>query len=299
MSAGRPLIANIRRFSLDDGPGIRTTVFFKGCPLACIWCHNPECQSEGPEIGFHSELCIHCESCARACGAGAICPDAAQRVNREACTACGDCAEACPPAALRMIGTYYPPGQLVELILRDRPFFDVSGGGATFSVGEPAMHIEYLSGVLEELKRVGIHTAVQTCGLYDAAAFTQQVLPYADLIYFDVKLLDPADHWKYTGRPNAAILRNFRQLAATARSKLVPRMPLIPGITTTDRNLRAAARFLRETGYSACQLLSYNPGVIAKRRTAGMPGLEELPEALPGVEEQRRWRETFLEYLAA
>jgi pyruvate formate lyase activating enzyme len=273
-----PLVFDIRRFALDDGPGIRTTVFLKGCPLACLWCHNPESIRPEAEIVFHRQLCLGCGECATACPRGALCPEGPDRIDRRLCAACGACAEACPATALRVVGSHFPPSELLRLLLRDRSFFETSGGGVTFSGGEPALHPDYLSQVLTGLKHQGISTAIQTCGLFDYAAFRERILPLVDLIFFDLKLADPGRHRRYTGRDNAVILSNFRRLAAEARHRLRPRVPLVPGITATPENLAQIAAQLKELGFSACELLSCHSGGIAKRRALG----ESASPLLPG-----------------
>lgn len=287
MTASGPFVSAIRRFALDDGPGIRTTVFFKGCPLACIWCHNPECMRPSNEIAFHPDLCIECGHCAAACKAGAIRLDSPERVVREACTVCGDCVEACPATALTLVGTAYPVDTLLRLLLRDRLFFEASRGGVTLSGGEPTLHMDYLAGLLCRLKESGIHTAVQTCGLFDLAAFVGRLLPHIDLLFFDIKLLDSAEHRKYTGAPNTVILENFRRLTLLARERLVPRVPLIPGITATARNLRGIAAWLDALGYQDCDVLAYNPGCIARRQALGMAISPELPAMAHATGRQR------------
>ncbi|NOZ69311.1 MAG: glycyl-radical enzyme activating protein [Deferribacteres bacterium] len=162
----QPLIFNIRRFALDDGPGIRTTVFLKGCPLSCIWCHNPESMDPAAEVAFYPDRCILCGDCRRVCSEGAVSMHDMQRINREQCTACGRCADICPAGAVELIGGYYLAGELVEILLRDRVFYETSNGGVTFSGGEPALYTRYLQPVMEELKKNNIHIAIQTSGIH-------------------------------------------------------------------------------------------------------------------------------------
>jgi len=275
----KPLITNIHRFALDDGPGIRTTVFFKGCPLSCVWCHNPESIRPEKEIAFHSHLCLHCGDCLKACPLGAISMETDERVNRDCCDTCGFCADVCPSTALRMIGRYYEPSELMEILLRDHHFYDASRGGVTFSGGEPTLFPEYLSVILQELHAKGVHTAVQTCGHFDLPMFSSYLLPYLDQIYFDLKLFDPGQHKIWTGRTNEKIIENFLAITRAAGSRVTPRIPLIPGITTTNDNLTNLALFLRDIGITDCKLLPYNSGGMQKRVLLG----KSLPENLAAV----------------
>lgn len=173
-----PLIFNIHRLATDDGPGLRSTVFFKGCPLACDWCHNPESMASTAEVAFFSELCIDCGACIAVCPEGAITPVGEDRVIRSRCTGCGSCADACPSNALRRVGIHYPVPDLVALLLRDRIFYKVSGGGVTFSGGEPTQHMDYLEAVLMSLSGEGIHTAIQTCGYFSRPPLSSGFYPW-------------------------------------------------------------------------------------------------------------------------
>lgn len=271
-----PLITDIHHFALDDGPGIRTTVFLKGCPLSCAWCHNPETLSVGREIAFHRQLCIGCGNCLKVCANGAILTDGEERVARDACTACGACAEACPTTALRLVGRHYPVQELTEILLRDRLFHEASGGGVTFSGGEPTLFMDYVAAVARHLKRNRTHTAIQTSGYFDFHEFSTKLLPWLDLVFFDLKIFDSERHRKWTGVGNERILDNFVRLTRLNRVKVVPRIPLVPGITATEENIMRLGSFLMETGAPQCELLSYNSGGMAKRGFLG----KELPKAL-------------------
>ena len=285
-----PLITDIHHFALDDGPGIRTTVFLKGCPLSCTWCHNPETLGAGREIAFHRQLCIGCGCCLAACPRGAILIDGEVRVARDRCTACGLCAEACPATALRAAGRYYSVSELTEILLRDRLFYETSGGGVTFSGGEPTLFMDYVAEAAHELKRNGIHTAIQTSGYFDCDEFLRKLLPYLDLIFFDLKIFDPEKHRKFTGVSNERILGNFIRLKRLHQIEIVPRIPLVPGITATDENVVRLGNFLKETGCTYCELLSYNSGGMVKRAFLGKTLPEMLKDARldPRVEENLR-----------
>jgi pyruvate formate lyase activating enzyme len=266
-------------------------VFLKGCPLACRWCHNPEALDARPEVAFHPRLCVADGACARACPSGAIDGAVPGRVDRARCRRCGRCAEACPSTALRLVGEPVSPEQLVARLLRDRAFYDTSGGGVTFSGGEPTLHLSYVASVARALRRERVHVLVQTCGEFELEPFRAELLPWVDLLHFDLKLADPAAHRRETGRDNARILRNFRALAAEVPSRLVARVPLVPGITATPENLSALGALVRAAGCRHA-LLPWNPGAGAKRALLGAPPDPGLPSRLMRPEEERaatRW----------
>lgn len=270
--ACNPLILDIRGNSLDDGPGIRTVVFFKGCPLACTWCHNPESKSAGQEIAFDTEVCVGCNTCLKICAEGALSRENPYFVDRSRCSLCFACAEACPSGALSRAGRQMPAEEIVRQILRDKPFFDTSGGGVTLSGGEPTHHMGFLSRLLRPLKDKGVHTLLETCGLFDFKRFCQSVLPWTDTVYFDIKLMDAKAHQHYCGAANERILDNFKQLAELSREnrfQLLPRTPLIPDITATEENLTAIAAFLGRTGMDQIQLMAYNPLWLEKNAKIG------------------------------
>lgn len=298
MAEPLPLIFDIHRFALDNGPGIRTTVFLKGCPLACVWCHNPESMRVERELACYPDHCIRCGSCAAVCPEGAISESPVLQIDRSLCSVCGSCADSCPATALQTVGKEYPLEELLELILRDRHFFAASGGGVTFSGGEPTLRMEYLAVALQALKAEGLHTAIQTCGLFAYDRFARQVLPFVDLIMFDLKFIDAAEHGRYTGRDNRPILENFRRLTREAGSRVLPRVPLVPGMTATTRNLLGIASFLADLGYRRCDLLPYNPAGIEKRRAIGMDLALELPQSPLSPGEEDGLRKLFQERLA-
>ena len=282
----RPLILEVKGNSLDDGPGIRTVVFFKGCPLSCVWCHNPESKRVGQEISFDPRECVGCDACLDICEEGALDRNNTLLVDRGKCTLCFRCADDCPSGALARVGMYREIEEVASLVEKDLPFFHTSGGGVTLSGGEPTLFMDYASELLRRLREMGVHTIVETCGHFDLGEFEVKVLPYTDTIYFDLKLHDSGAHKKYCGIPNATILDNFARLHLSyleGGASLFPRVPLIPGITDTGENLTALAAFLRENGAEEVALLQYNPLWFEKSRKIG----RENP--LEGCEATTTW----------
>ncbi len=287
------LILDIARGSEVDGPGLRTVVFLKGCPLRCVWCHNPEGQRFEPEIGFDLRRCVGCGACAESCPRGAIDLLSAERIRRRDCTACGACAGACDSLALRRLGRAYSREELLELILRDRAFFDVSGGGVTFSGGEPLAHIGFLGPLVRRLKEERIHVAIETCGDFDYARFRREVLPWIDCVLYDIKVVDPEEHRRLTGRRNERIVQNLRALIAEERVVVLPRVPLVPELTATPENLAAIAALLRSLGLRSYALLTYNPSGIGKWRQLGRDAPGGLSGELIPLAEERAIRADF------
>jgi pyruvate formate lyase activating enzyme len=196
------------------------------------------------------------------------------------------------------VGKEYPLEDLLELILRDRHFFDSSGGGVTFSGGEPTLRTDYLGAAVAALKAENLHTAIQTCGMFDYDDFSRKILPFTDLIMFDIKFIDATLHTRYTGQDNHLILENFRRLTREAGSRVLPRVPLVAGITATPANLLEIASLLAELGYLRCDLLPYNPAGVEKRRTLGMTLPLHLPTVTLGYGEEDALRKLFQERLA-
>ncbi|MEW6363147.1 MAG: glycyl-radical enzyme activating protein [Acidobacteriota bacterium] len=270
-----PLVVDVKRHSLEDGPGIRSVVFFKGCALRCVFCQNPETQDARLEIAFFVQKCVGCGECVKACPAGAASVQLDGRIDRDRCSRCGSCVDACTGGALRTVGRYYSPGALVDLLLRDEPYYRHSGGGVTLSGGECALYPEYLEMLLEPLKARGVHVAIQTAGWFDYASFHQQILPHVDLVYFDLKLADERAHRQLTGRGNRRILMNLERLLREPVQTAV-RIPVVPGITATEENLSGLVAILRELRVSQVELLPYNPLGLAMHRALG-----RLTPALP------------------
>jgi pyruvate formate lyase activating enzyme len=242
------VVFDIRKYSIHDGPGIRTTVFFKGCPLHCLWCHNPEGQAFGPELMVRPGRCLkECSECLSVCDAAALAKVADIPIlERERCTACGRCAEACPTQAIEIVGRRLDVSAVMAEIEKDRIFLEDSGGGVTFSGGEPLAQTEYLEEVLSECRKKGIHTVVDTCGFAPAPA-VEKIADRADLFLYDLKVMDEEKHKKYTGESNGLILANLRILARKQRDIIV-RLPLVPGVNDDAENIIQTAEFLRSLG---------------------------------------------------
>lgn len=224
------LIFDIQRFSLHDGPGIRTTVFFKGCPLRCLWCHNPESQAMGPEVIVRPGRCIGCGACREACPHGAIGEPAR-------CRACGACAAACYAGAREMVGRPMGVDEVLAVVERDRAFYDQSGGGVTFSGGEPLAQPGFLGELLAGARARGLRTAVDTCG-HAPWEVVDRIRPLVDLFLYDVKAVDEARHREFTGVSNALILANLRRLAELGH-EVVLRVPLVPGANDDEASIDA------------------------------------------------------------
>lgn len=264
-----PLIANIKRNSLDDGPGIRTVIFFKGCPLSCVWCQNPEAIMLSQEISFDGEICINCGKCIELCDRKAVDFANQDRVDRTRCNLCGKCIEQCPSEALHFVGREYTVEELVTVVLQDKVFYKNSGGGVTLSGGEPTLHMPYLNQFLKALKQENVRVTLETCGHYNSEVFNDLVLPFLDLVYFDLKIYDKDAHQQFCGTPNSLILCNFEELIRQKKVEVLPRIPLIPTITTTEGNLNELASYLKALGIKKIGLLPYNPLWLSKAKKLG------------------------------
>lgn len=248
-------VLNIQRYAIHDGPGIRTTVFLQGCPLRCWWCHNPESQPAEPAIAVLESRCIRCHTCWEVCP---LCVDNTQAADgRAPCRACGACVAACPTAARQMIGRAMTVDDVLATILEDRIFYDQSGGGVTFSGGEPLAQPEFLESLLRACRAAGVHTAVDTCGHASEEALLTAAR-YTDLFLYDLKLIDPQQHAAETGQSNQRVLANLAALGRLGANIWI-RVPLVPGVNNDDESLAALARVAAATaGVSQVNLLPYH-----------------------------------------
>lgn len=238
------LIFDIRGYSIHDGPGIRTTVFFKGCYLHCPWCHNPEGQSPKLELVFSELRCRGCQECVKNCPQHALSRSGTETlIDREKCDLCGICAEECSSQALEIIGKEMTVEEVMKEIEKDRIFYDESNGGVTFSGGEPLRQAEFLNALLEECQKNYIHTCLDTSG-YAPSEILNKISDKVDLFFYDLKIMDEKKHKEYTGASNKLILENLKKLA-TKNKKIIIRIPLIAGINDTEENISQTAEFLK------------------------------------------------------
>jgi pyruvate formate lyase activating enzyme len=265
------LIFDIKRYSINDGPGIRVTVFFKGCPLTCAWCHNPESQSSEVQKFYSANKCLGCKSCVDACPLQALTFDKQKGIVTDftICNMCGICAEVCPSKAMEMCGYSRSVEEIMETIRKDKVVMETSGGGVTFSGGEPLQHPELLIKLLKTCKKEGVHTAVDTAGFVDTN-IVLEVAKHADLFLYDLKLMDSALHQKYTGVPNEMILKNLKKLAESG-SNIMIRIPLIDGVNADEANITAIASFISSLpgGPRLISLLPYHGTASRKYEKMG------------------------------
>jgi pyruvate formate lyase activating enzyme len=240
------LIFNIQGYCIHDGPGIRTIVFFKGCPLRCVWCQNPESLLFRPEVFLHREKCTGCGRCVPVCQNNAITLyDGKSHTNRDLCKGLGKCAEICPNSARVLVGKWLTVEETFERIKKDKVFYDSSGGGVTLSGGEPLLQHEFAHDLLKICKNSGIHTAIETSG-YAEWSIMRKVLEYCDLVLYDFKLIDPILHKKYTGVSNEIILENSKKICSEFSIPVWARIPIIPGYNDSYENLENTAKFISE-----------------------------------------------------
>jgi glycyl-radical enzyme activating protein len=282
------LTFDIHRFSLNDGPGIRTTVFLKGCYLKCEWCHNPESQSFNPLLSFNPEKCLHCFECVK------VCPNNAHKIKEDKhfvdwdlCDLARKCVEVCPSGALKIIGTNTEVDLIISEVMRDKKYYDKTGGGITISGGEPMAQFEFTKELLIMAKQKGIQTALDTCGYCEQNQF-KEILDYVDLFLFDYKFTDEGLHKEYTGVTNKEILTNLDFLYNNGAS-IILRCPLIPGINDNDEHLLGIKEIIKK--YPLLKSVELMPYHNMGRDKANRVGMEYKLSQIKNADEsdQKRW----------
>jgi len=279
MSNPTGIIFNIQKFSTEDGPGIRTTIFMKGCPLKCLWCHNPEGKNSEPDLIWYDTKCIAARDCIATCPENALklTLDGIQ-IDRGICTVCGDCVDVCPTAALEVIGQEWTTEALFNEILKDKVFYETSGGGITFSGGEPMMQVNFLKEILVKCKQAGFHNALDTCGSVSWSRY-KAIISYIDLVLLDIKILDSSKHLEATGVSNQLILDNAKKLSSNGIPMWI-RTPIIPGYTQSKENILAIGKFIDQelATVQRWDLLAYTNLGRPKYHRLDLPYLlEEVP----------------------
>ena len=278
------ILMDVKRMAVHDGPGLRTTLFLKGCPLRCVWCHNPEGQSRETQIAWYAAKCIGCDACVR------ICPQHGARdmSERKKCNACGACALVCPVGARRQYGREITVDEALQIALEDRPFYG-NKGGVTLSGGEPLMQADFALEVLHRVKEEGVTTALDTCGHVPWQVF-ERALPVCDTYLFDLKHMDSDMHRKGTGQGNELILANLEKLSG-AGARIQVRIPLLPGFNDSEAHIAKAGEFLAKIQPECVKLLPYHQ--LARNKYAGLgmedtlpPGAEDLPARLERATKQ-------------
>lgn len=250
------VVFDIQRFSVNDGPGIRTIVFLKGCPLSCLWCCNPESQRKEPDVMYDAKKCVGCGKCMKACVHGAIGPGNTTWVDRSKCVGCGECVNVCPTGALTLKGEVMTVSEVIHVLRRDAHYFRKSGGGVTLSGGEPLMQWKYARELLKACKAQGWDTAIETTG-YGSEEAIEAVIPYLDLVLLDCKSTDPVVHKRVTGVSNELIQKNARKIVSMA-NKVIIRVPTIPTVNASEEEFHRIAEYAKSLGVDTVHVLPYH-----------------------------------------
>lgn len=294
IKVGKPLIINVQRFSVHDGDGIRTTVFFKGCPLSCAWCHNVESHSFKKELMFYQDRCQGCGACLALCSPKAIHISNGKAVtDRELCIACGSCVEACTNNAREIVGKEMTASQLADLLMRDYQFYETSGGGVTLSGGEPmAQDPEYILELVKELKDHNCSVNIDTCGHVSYHRF-ENLLPYIDVFLYDIKAITPEIHLEYTRRDNKLILENLVKLNSSG-ARINIRIPVIPGVNDGEEMDRIIEFVEKNIDPMKVSLLPYHKIGYDKAQRLGKDIVQEFKE--PSLEEMEAIKEKWMDH---
>lgn len=287
-------VSSIRHFMLEDGPGIRTVVFFSGCPLRCMWCSSPRTWTADPAVLFNKHKCIGCGTCFSVCDSNAVSLDGDYKILHKNCIACGNCVEFCPSKALSMSGTEVDVDYVMSEIEKDIDYYTISGGGVTISGGEVLNQAKFALEILERCRLRNIHTAVESCGFAPWETFCR-ILESIDVLKIDIKCMDEADHIKWTGQSNQIILHNIEMAAKEGLCDIIISLPLVPGYNDSLSNLEKTAQFMNENGLKRVHILPFHK--------LGLHEYEELdlnyPAAdipVPGSEEIKRAQQVFSDH---
>jgi len=284
-------IFNIQKFSVHDGPGIRTTVFFKGCPLRCLWCHNPESQTNRKQMLFDKEKCTLCGKCTEICPQKAITiENGILTTYEDKCNYCGMCEIYCIPGARQIAGREYTVEEVLKEVMKDEVFYEQSNGGVTLSGGEPLVYTDFAEELLKKLKEKNIHTAVDTCGAADFENI-KKISPYTDVFLYDIKLIDDEKHRNFTGISNKLILDNLVRLAQI-HSNINIRMPIIEGVNADTSHIEKTIDLIRKLGIKKINLLPYHDIAKHKYRKLHMIYEDEKMNK-PSEEKMQMFREMF------
>ena len=279
-------ITEIQKFSVHDGPGIRTLVFLKGCPLNCLWCQNPETKCPDSEMRYDAGKCIGCNVCIEECPQKAISLKGKKLLtDKKLCNVCGKCAEKCYAGAREIVGKMYSVSEVFDVVAKDKVFYKNSGGGITLSGGEPLLQWQFSTALLKKCKENNINTAVETCGFAKWENF-EKVLKFTDFLLYDIKVIDPGIHKEYTGQSNELIISNLKK-ASKVNSKIIIRFPLIPNVNDDEDNLKATAKLAKKVSAIELHLLPYHEVGISKYKTLDIKYLLKNT-AIPSNEEVNR-----------
>lgn len=298
----KALIFDVKHNSLEDGPGIRSVVFFKGCPLNCQWCQNPEGKKQTLELWWDKKKCIADGACIEICPQDTISFDFPDFISRNLCDNCFKCVDVCPSTALKVTAVSMSVDEIISKILPYKNYFTTSGGGVTLSGGEATLNMRFVSILLQRLKALGIHTLIETSGYFDYQAFEELILPYVDEVFYDIKFIDPHKHKQWCGVDNHLILDNFKLLhkqSLVQNFKLLPRTALITNITDTEENISSIASFYKSLSIQKTTLLPNNPIWLQKLDSLGTSGdisINEQVKSLYPAERQEVIRNYFIEF---